>query len=163
MNFYDTMFLFCKCHLELIPNLISVGFDLMTINEHIIERLLNNTYITSNYLKMYMNVGFFLNDMVIKRTLAIGKLNVIEMLEDIVDRERLSKLAHETLYGLFGPYNSKNSLNVAWSASTANRLISNFCIKDSFIRKCILTYPEESSSLCDMAPSFPSTRYLYFS
>jgi hypothetical protein len=141
MDFYDSIFLFCKHYLELIPNLTIIGFDLNIINEHIMIRLLNSTYVTWKHLNDFLNVGFKLTDGVVKKSLATGRLNIFTMLNETVQKDRLYKLALETLYDVFGPFTSNVSLNVKWNSSATDRLINTFQIPELHIRSCILTKP----------------------
>jgi hypothetical protein len=141
MDYYDSAFLFCKHYLELIPNLTMIGFDLDIINEHVMIRLLNCTYVTCELLNEFLNVGFKLTDVVVKKSLANGKLHVFTMLNETIQNERLNKLAHQTIYDIFGPFTSNLSLNIKWNSSATNRLIHTFQISESHIRSCILSNP----------------------
>jgi hypothetical protein len=50
LSFNDSVFTLCKTHLGLVKDLNAAGFDLKTVNEHIMERLLNNTYVNLGYI-----------------------------------------------------------------------------------------------------------------
>jgi hypothetical protein len=115
----------------------TVGFDLSPYNDIVMVRMIHNA-ISIHTVLNWIKVGFHITDLVIKRTLAVGKPYIFYILEYLVDKDRLYLLARHTIFELFGPYlDHKTSLNVAWNGSAVQRIIRHFKITDSELETAV--------------------------
>jgi hypothetical protein len=155
----ESLYMMANMDLSLISLMVSdTGFQLKTWNDAIMERLLGNP-VTVNTVQSYLDVGFSLSDLVIKRAIAAGKPFAFEILGELVDPLRLEQLAIDTIHDLFGPYLDRdNSLNVPWNSFAVQRIIQQYQIKDQIIEKALLDDPEGECSFEKVYPNFPVTR-----
>jgi hypothetical protein len=77
----------------------------------------------------------------VKRTLAVGKLNVLGLLQELISQSRMKSLVEDTIYELLGPYTLTSSLNVAFNSAVATRLVRTFQISEEKLRNSILSKP----------------------
>ena len=157
-SYLESMYTLSKVDLGLIQLLMRRGLDLESINDYIVDKVLSHPYLTLALLNRYLDTGFILSRVSIKRALALGRLNVMSLLEQVVPHAELVDLAHETLSEMCGPFTSNHSLNVPWSSVVANRLIKTFQISQDHIMKCILTKPQEACTFTENFKHFPVTR-----
>ncbi len=156
---HESIFNLCKMNLSLIHDLKANGFSLEKVNDNVMERLMNHPYFNLRYLNSFLDVGFSLNDLVVKRAIAASRKKVLNVLQSVITPEKLQVYVEETIYQLFGPNLSyKTSLNTTWSSDKIEYLMDTFKISEEFLVKCILTHPESDYSLEMPRPEFPSTR-----
>ncbi|KAI8903103.1 hypothetical protein EDD86DRAFT_215350, partial [Gorgonomyces haynaldii] len=154
----ENMYQLCQLDLSLVGHLIKQGMSVDKFNDHIIDRLLAHPYLNMSHLERYLDIGFTLSDMSIKRSLAQGKQSVLLILKRLIDKQRLHKLAHDTVFDLFGPYKTSSSLNIAWNGHSVDQLIKDFQIDKQFIRLCVMTHPDSVCTPTESHAEFPVTR-----
>ncbi|KAJ8329493.1 hypothetical protein O5D80_002320 [Batrachochytrium dendrobatidis] len=155
----ESIYYLSRLNLSFIRKLIVNGFDLSVVNDSIMERVMIHPYLNVRYLKRYLDVGFVLSNICIKRALAGGRVHTIAILHKLVEETKLKKLACDTIEDLFGPYLDRNtSLNVPWSSETVHRIIHTFQIPDTVIAKALLSNPDSVCTFDRVHPEFPVTR-----
>ncbi|KAL2918253.1 hypothetical protein HK105_202180 [Polyrhizophydium stewartii] len=155
----ESIYFLARLDLGLVADLARHGFDLRAVSDNVMERVMLHPYLNTRYLKKYLEAGFVLSDLCVKRALASGRAHTISVLHTLVDESRLRNLAFETIEDLFGPYLDRNtSLNVAWSSDTVQRLIHTFSVPDAVIARALLTNPESTCTFDRVHPEFPVTR-----
>ncbi|KAH6600425.1 hypothetical protein BASA50_002322 [Batrachochytrium salamandrivorans] len=155
----DSIYYLSRLDLTLVANLASNGFDLLSVSDSVMEKIMVHPYLNTRYLKRYLDSGFVISDLCIKRALAGGRAQTVAVLNTLVDEQKLQRLAWETVKDLFGPYLDRStSLNIPWSSSTVHRLIHTFNVPDTIIAKALLSNPNSVCTLDTVHPEFPVTR-----
>ncbi|KAI8928664.1 hypothetical protein BC831DRAFT_548212 [Entophlyctis helioformis] len=155
----ENVYFLSRLDLSLVTDLADRDFDLRSVSDNVMERVMLHPYLNTRYLQRYLDAGFVLSDLCIKRTLASGRAHTLAVLHSLIDFVTLQRLAFDTIYDLFGPYlDRQTSLNVPWSSDTVQRLIHSFSIPDSVIAKALLTNPESTCTFDTVHPEFPVTR-----
>ncbi|KAJ3306615.1 hypothetical protein HDV03_004744 [Kappamyces sp. JEL0829] len=136
-----------------------LGFDLGVWNDSIMDRVFQQPNITSGLVKSYLNIGFVLSDMVLKRAIAQGRPHVLDILDQVRSRQQLERLARDTVYDLFGPYLDRDqSLNILWSGPAVSRIVHFYSIPTETIETALLAHPSECCTFETVHTSFPVTR-----
>jgi hypothetical protein len=158
----DSLLILGGLDISLITDLVKhTGFPLATSNDFVIEQLLSKP-VSAHTVKTYLDVGFKLSDIAIKRTIAWGRPIALNILAELVEPEKLNELALQTVHEMFGPYQSlEKSLNVPWNSQATHRIFETFKITEGTIRKAILNDPEHTCTSDKPYEVFPVTRPYY--
>jgi hypothetical protein len=155
----ESIYMLSNLDLSLIRDMVvHNGFCLSHWNDTVMERLMA-TPVSLHTIQSYVDVGFCLSDVVVKRAIALGKPYSFELLNSLVSQERLQKVAEDTVYELFGPYlDRESSLNVPWNSFAVQRIIQQYRISDQVIERALLECPEETCTFEKVHANFPVTR-----
>ncbi|KNC97807.1 uncharacterized protein SPPG_06802 [Spizellomyces punctatus DAOM BR117] len=151
----ETVFLLSKLDVTLIPKLIANGLDLMSVNDAVLERVLWRQDLTDVFLQKYLDNGFALTPMCIKKGLQTSRPSTLAVLQSRVSTALLTECAKEALVDMLGP-SSGRAWN--WVPESAEFLISTFNISTDVIAQALYTHPDAPRLPNGGCPEFPATR-----
>ncbi|KAJ3062515.1 hypothetical protein HK102_008744, partial [Quaeritorhiza haematococci] len=159
----ETVYVLSKLDMTLVDAMVANGLDLRPVNDLVMERLLWRADITEAMLQAYLDHGFKLTPLAVKKGLQMARPAALEALRARVPADRLLRFAEETVVDMMGP----TSRHWHFTAEAADHLVAAFPISEEIMERAILMAPHRSNKATTKpddsngssgSNDFPSTR-----
>ncbi|KAJ3055194.1 hypothetical protein HK097_011270 [Rhizophlyctis rosea] len=151
----ETVYLISKLDMSLVADLVHNGLDLTAVNDQVMERVLWRADVSDETLQLYLQNGFKLSPIAIKKGLQMARPTTLDALRRRIPDAELQGFAEDTIVDMFGPSTGRGW---NWVPESADYLMRVFNISEDVVARALYTHPDDEPLPNGGRAEFPATR-----